>query len=288
MQFSQRMHPLWASTATLSPILNSSTVSPTATTVPTYSWPGMNTPKGGWPGNGWEVILRSVPQMAHAATLMSTCCGPGLGTGRCITLRSLGPTSTAALIVSGICCVCIWVPPDVSLTTWACPLARSRPSQWECPRGEGEELVLLSVGLYLVGQVGDLGVLVVDDRGHIRASHRLGKRTNGFQVVCPLLALGHLQEGSLHLVHDRFGSPLGHGDPSPLLQEQVVPLLLECGDIAERLDPVVAGNAEHADCLAFVGRQDLCRAVNAGIDVAADQVGHGEAGAKGDVGEGLS
>ena len=37
----QRPHPAWTSTATRSPIWNSSTVGPSFTTVPIYSWPGV-------------------------------------------------------------------------------------------------------------------------------------------------------------------------------------------------------------------------------------------------------
>src|SRR5262245_16089774 len=100
-QLSHRPHPWCASMQTRSPMANSSTVSPSATTVPVHSCPGVKAPYGRVSGKCPSKILRSVPQVPHMATRTSTSPGPGCGTGRSITRMSCGPKSTADRIVAG-------------------------------------------------------------------------------------------------------------------------------------------------------------------------------------------
>src|SRR5947208_6621253 len=97
------MQPRWASTTTRSPTWNSSTVGPSAATVPAYSWPGVKVPGGGWEGKKEPArILRSVPHREAASTRSRTSPGPGLGTGFSTTPITSGPKITAARMVDGI------------------------------------------------------------------------------------------------------------------------------------------------------------------------------------------
>src|SRR6266850_7566811 len=100
---SQRPHPAWTSTATRSPTTNSSTVGPTSTIVPMYSWPGVKfLLNGGSPpimaGGPWLMTSRSVAQMAVASTRTSTSATPGAGTGLLIRLNWPGSPRTHAFI----------------------------------------------------------------------------------------------------------------------------------------------------------------------------------------------
>src|SRR6202035_2820978 len=99
-QFSQRSQPLWTSTATRSPTLNSSTPAPSAATVPAYSCPMMNGPSG-WPRSLRCRTFTSVPQMEVTLILSRTSPGPGSGTGRCSTRMSSASCRTTAFIMGG-------------------------------------------------------------------------------------------------------------------------------------------------------------------------------------------
>ncbi len=103
----QRPHPAWTSTAMRSPIWNSSTVGPSRTTVPIYSWPGVKPRLKGSPpstiaGSPCLTISMSVAQTAIASTRTSTSAAPGSGTGFSTRVSSSGLPSTQAFIVFGI------------------------------------------------------------------------------------------------------------------------------------------------------------------------------------------
>src|SRR5258708_5793635 len=106
-QRGQRPHPACTSTVTRSPIWNSSTVGPSFTTVPIYSWPGVKPLLNGSPpsiiaGTPWRMISMSVAHTAIASIRTSTSANPGCGTGFSTSESSSGPPSTQALIRSGI------------------------------------------------------------------------------------------------------------------------------------------------------------------------------------------
>src|SRR5688572_2923037 len=89
-----------------SPTTYSSTVGPTATTVPMYSWPGVKFLLNGRPpsinaGAPCPITSRSVAQIATASTRTSTSAGPGFGTGLSIRASWPGSRRTQALMVSG-------------------------------------------------------------------------------------------------------------------------------------------------------------------------------------------
>ena len=103
----QRPHPAWTSTAMRSPIWNSSTVGPSLTTVPIYSWPGVKPRLNGSSpstiaGSPCLMISMSVAQTAIASIRTSTSAGPGSGTGFSTSASSSGLPSTQAFIVFGI------------------------------------------------------------------------------------------------------------------------------------------------------------------------------------------
>ena len=88
-------------------MLNSSTVDPTATTVPAYSCPMTCwQSNGGFPstiaGNPRCRISRSVPQIATASTLTSASARSGRGTGFVTGRRSSGANKAHAFIIAGI------------------------------------------------------------------------------------------------------------------------------------------------------------------------------------------
>ena len=103
----QRPQPACTSTVTRSPISNSSTVGPSFTTVPMYSWPGV---KPLWNGRSPSIIAgtpclmisMSVAQTAIASIRTKTSARPGSGTGFSTNASSSGPPSTQACIVFGI------------------------------------------------------------------------------------------------------------------------------------------------------------------------------------------
>ena len=103
---SQRPQPKCTSTATRSPIANSSTPGPSLTTVPTYSWPGVKFLLNGSPpwinAGGPLVMIRMSPsQKAMASMRTSTSAGPGCGTGLSVSLSWPGSSRTQAFIVEG-------------------------------------------------------------------------------------------------------------------------------------------------------------------------------------------
>src|SRR5215469_10358041 len=106
-QRGQRPQPAWISTATRSPTANSSTVGPSLTTVPMYSWPGVKPLLNGSApsiisGTPCFKTSMSVAQTAIASIRTSTSAGPGSGTFFSTSDSSSGPPSTQAFIVSGI------------------------------------------------------------------------------------------------------------------------------------------------------------------------------------------
>src|SRR6266853_677530 len=103
----QRPQPACTSTVMRSPISNSSTVGPSFTTVPMYSWPGVKPLLKGDPpsmiaGSPCLMISMSVAQTAMASMRTSTSARPGSGTGVSTRLSSSGPPSTQAFMVLGI------------------------------------------------------------------------------------------------------------------------------------------------------------------------------------------
>src|SRR5262245_5467913 len=82
---------------------NSSTVGPSPTIVPMYSWPGVKfLLNGGSPpmtaGGPWPITSRSVAQIATASIRMSTSATPGMGTGLSTRLSWPGSPSTHVFI----------------------------------------------------------------------------------------------------------------------------------------------------------------------------------------------
>ena len=106
-QRGQRPHPAWISTATRSPTANSSTVGPSFTTVPMYSWPGVKPLLNGRPpsiiaGTPCLMTSISVAQTAIASIRTRTSARPGSGTGFSTSDNCSGSPRTQAFIVSGI------------------------------------------------------------------------------------------------------------------------------------------------------------------------------------------
>src|ERR1700733_8357370 len=106
-QRGQRPQPAWISTATRSPTANSSTVGPSFTTVPMYSWPGVKPLLNGSPpsiiaGTPCLMTSISVAQTAIASIRTRTSAEPGSGTGFSTSDNCSGSPSTQAFIVSGI------------------------------------------------------------------------------------------------------------------------------------------------------------------------------------------
>ncbi len=103
----QRPQPACTSTVMRSPTSNSSTVGPSFTTVPIYSWPGVKPLLKGDPpsmiaGSPCLMISMSVAQTAMASMRTSTSARPGSGTGFSTRVSSSGPPSTQAFMVLGI------------------------------------------------------------------------------------------------------------------------------------------------------------------------------------------
>src|SRR3989449_3825012 len=101
MQFSHRSQPLWTSTATRSPTLNSSTPGPSAATVPAYSWPITNSPAGCPWSVRWSTFT-SVPQIDATSTFSRTSPGPGSGRGQGWTRMSSAPWRTTAFMLEDV------------------------------------------------------------------------------------------------------------------------------------------------------------------------------------------
>src|SRR5580693_5663829 len=102
LQLEQTLHPQCASPATRSPTLKPTAPSPSSTTSPAHSWPGIAGYAGGQPMLRYppENTFGSEPQIATAFTRTRTSFGPGLGISTISTPNSLGPLSTTAFICS--------------------------------------------------------------------------------------------------------------------------------------------------------------------------------------------
>src|SRR6266404_7296732 len=183
MPFSQRSHPLWTSTATRSPTLNSSTPGPSAATVPAYSCPMMNGPSGCPRSLRWRTFT-SVPQMEVTLTLSRTSPDPGSGTGRCSTRMSSASCRTTAFIIDATTSreTGVYVDEETAVKGLSVPAAPvGRPPDGHATRGALLDLVLyrrdaleilrdrpqIGLGHVLVAGQRPLDVLAHEPAGHV-------------------------------------------------------------------------------------------------------------------------